>query len=240
VIVTVKQLQPVSTSTVKFAIGLGCTSKHLTTVVNNDGCSDTASQTVTLLPDVTAIFSTQPDTFGCHPHIINFENFSIGAFSYAWDFGNNKTSTLFQPVDTFLNPNICPPDSIYTVRLIATAIFPICKDTAYDTIVIHPKPLANFSVNADTGCSPFTINITNSTACIDSVIWDFGDGSPLSYDTSSAISHTYINNSDTTKCHILQLTVFNNDGCSDTLTDTICVHPEIDADFTIPLMKYNK
>ncbi|MBW8051302.1 MAG: hypothetical protein FVQ77_13360, partial [Cytophagales bacterium] len=200
-------------------------------IVNNEGCSDTLCKSVTVLPEVTAIFSTQPDTFGCHPYIANFENFSLGAATYAWDFGNTNTSAAFEPTDTFLNLSNTFHDSIYTVRLIATAIFPICIDTAYAAIVVHPKPAAIFSVDTNTGCSPFTVTITNLSVGEDSVIWDFGDGSPLSYDTSAVIIHTYINNSDTTKCHILRLIVFNNDGCSDMLTDTICVHPEIDADF---------
>ena len=202
-------------------------------VKNNDGCSDTASTTITVLPDVTAIFSPQPDTAGCHPYTVNFQNISTGAAIYEWDFGNGNTSTLFEPSETFLNPSVTFHDSVYTVQLIATSIFPICEDTATREIVVHPKPMANFTVDTDTGCNCFTVTITNLSIGWDNVFWYFGDGdtSMLTLDT---ITHTYCNFTDSLIVYPLELIVNNSDGCSsDTLVKSIVVLPEVTAAFAI-------
>ena len=206
-------------------------------VKNNVGCSDTASTTFTVLPDVTAIFFPQPDTFGCHPYTVNFQNFSLGAAAYEWNFGDGTPiNNTANPTHTFTNPP-CSFDTIYIVKLIATSVFG-CKDTAIQQILVHPKPIADFIVDADTGCSPLLVTIGNLSTCYDSLFWVFGDGS-ISTDTSGTFTHTYTNTSSDTTNYLLQLIAENSYGCRDTSTAQVVVISLLNTSFTITNVSCN-
>jgi PKD repeat protein len=68
------------------------------------------------------------------------------------------------------------------------------------------------------------------SAGADYYFWDFGDGT-TSTTSDPVISHTYLNNTGATVVYSLSLTVENEQGCTDTLTREITVHPELTAEF---------
>ncbi|MBW8060707.1 MAG: PKD domain-containing protein [Solirubrobacterales bacterium] len=211
----------------------------LTLIVENaDGCKDTLTQNIIVYPEITAIFVTNPpDTSGCSPFTVDFNNqtFPSTGNSYQWNFGDAlctplpacDQSSLQDPTHTYVNNGLTTV--ISTVQLIATSSFN-CTDTAYQDIIVLPKPVADFTTDASSGCAPLDITITNNSTGAGSCYWDFGDGT---VDTTCApgITHTYYNQFTNPIFPTLQLIVVNSDGCTDTLTQIITVYPQVTADF---------
>lgn len=90
-------------------------------IASNSCGSDTAYYTI-YLNGINADFTPTP-TNGNIPLTVNFTNNSILTDSYYWTFGDNNTSTLINPNNTYQNPGE------YTVTLIAENAYG-CKDTA--------------------------------------------------------------------------------------------------------------
>jgi PKD repeat protein len=198
-------------------------------VENNEGCFDEIEREVTVYPEVVADFTVHPPE-ACSPAEVIFQNNSTGAATYFWDFGDGGTSTQEHPIHRY-ERNMLDHDTIFTVSLVATSE-EFCRDTATLDVVIHPYVEAAFTVEDVVGCHPFMINIHNESVGADQYFWDFGDGSPVSNTDAASFSHTYLNMNDTSVVYPLQLVVFNDEGCSDTMVRYITVHPEITANFT--------
>ncbi|MDX2172907.1 MAG: PKD domain-containing protein [Bacteroidota bacterium] len=148
-------------------------------------CTSTAQVVVTILPSPTANFINNP-SIGCN--VLNnvvFNESSIGAVAWNWNFGNLNTSTLQAPP----NQNY-PSPGAYTVSLTVTSINS-CVNTKTTVINVYPNPIANFSPTAT--CVGSITNFTNTstvtgTNAITSYTWDFGDASA----TSNSINPTHI------------------------------------------------
>ncbi|MFO7933834.1 MAG: PKD domain-containing protein [Bacteroidales bacterium] len=198
-------------------------------VENNEGCVDTIEREVTVYPEVDADFMAHPAE-ACSPSEVIFQNNSTGADTYFWDFGDGGTSTGEHPIHRY-ERNMLDHDTVFTVTLVATSA-EYCRDTARMDVVIHPYIEAAFTVEDIVGCHPFTITIQNESTGVDTYYWDFGDGTPVSNTDSASFTHTYVNPNDSTVTYPLELIVFNEEGCSDTLVRYITVHPEITANFS--------
>lgn len=111
---------------------------------NNSGLCNLACFKLSLdLEGIVADFYPDPDTAGCAPQTILFDNLSNGGNQYFWSFGDGGTSSAFSPTHTYPNPGV------YEVQLIAIDSN-TCNvvDTAYRTIVVNAIPVA--SVTPDT------------------------------------------------------------------------------------------
>jgi PKD repeat protein len=197
-------------------------------VENEEGCWDTISRKVEVYPEIDAGFSTAPDE-GCSPFEVTFQNSSVGAATYFWDFGDGGTSTQFQPIHLY-DRNMLDHDTTFTVTLAVTST-ELCRDTATATVVVHPYVEAAFTVDDIVGCHPFTITINNQSIGAEIYNWNFGDGTPTSGTSAASFYHTYSNTSGSTVTYTLRLIVRNTEGCSDTLIRHITVNPEITANF---------
>ncbi len=198
-------------------------------VENGEGCFHEIEREVTVYPEVDAAFTVAPDE-ACSPAEIAFLNNSTGAATYLWDFGDGGSSTEVGPVHRY-ERNMLDHDTVFRVSLVATSD-EFCRDTALFDVVIHPYIEAAFTAEDVVGCHPFTITINNESIGADQYFWDFGDGNPVSNTSSSSFVHTYLNATNSTVVYSLQLIVFNDEGCSDTMVRNITVHPEITANFT--------
>ena len=120
-----------------------------------------------------ASFAGNP-TNGPAPFTVFFTNLSSGATSYSWNFGDGKTSSAVNPVNTYTNAGS------YDVQL--TAIGGVGTGTltrvSYIVVTSPPPPLvvANFVANATNGVAPFIVTFTNLSSGAASYAWDFGDG----------------------------------------------------------------
>ena len=111
-------------------------------IANTDnGCSDTTSTFVQVIPPLEAEF--EPIDPDCHPLGVFMENESMGALTYSWNFGDGVLSVLENPTHTFTNSGTT--DMTYTVTLIAESYFG-CADTTQQDVVVYATPFADFTV----------------------------------------------------------------------------------------------
>lgn len=168
------------------------------------------------------------DTLACFPFTIELQDNSTAGTAaltnWDWDFGDGNTSVLQNPIHPFATPGT------YTITQIITDAN-VCMDTSSFVFVAPPYPVADFTADDSIGCNPFTVTFTaHSQPNISGWRWDFGDATPITVDTDTTITHTYLNPGDFTVTLIVTDTV----GCEDTLTkiNYIRIHPPV-AEFTI-------
>lgn len=118
---------------------------------------------------------------GCAPLQVNFNNQSVNAVSYQWDFGDGTTSVVANPTHIYQLPGI------YNTRLIVVNNNG-CTDTLLSSAINVTASGNNFNpLPPITACVPFTINFVDHSSS-SSWLWNFGDG------TTSVLSsptHTY-------------------------------------------------
>ncbi len=106
----------------------------VTLIVKNDlGCYDTITKTnlITSYHNPISDFVVTPDEANMYEGEIFTTNNSIGADSYFWDFDNDTTSTLFEPVIHYTDTGV------YNVMLVANTIHN-CSDTSFQNVKIVP------------------------------------------------------------------------------------------------------
>lgn len=176
-------------------------------VSNSNGCADTANTTIDVHLSPTAIANTT-DTSGCSPYQVIFNNNSINANSYIWNFGNGQTSTDPSPFYTYTS------GGNYQVTLIATNNFG-CSDTLIlsPTINVKQSPTAAFSVAQAAQCSGSTFNFQNTSSNLSNPGYNWLIGTN---DTSTSANPSIALLSP--GFYSVSLTVTNDNGCADSLT----------------------
>ncbi len=184
----------------------------VTLVAGVTGCSATDTMTIDLFPP-TASFTADDSTI-CRFTAVNFTNTSIPAnATLAWNFGNpssgaNNFSTLPNPSHFYTT------DGTYTVTLTVTS--GACTSSQTMTILVHPNPLAQFSVADFNSCSiPFTATFTESVPNITAWNWTFGDPSSGAANTSNIQNPTHTYNS--FGIYDVKLVVVDINGCTDSI-----------------------
>jgi gliding motility-associated-like protein len=195
--------------------------------VNTANCGAIDTFQVTVEPAPVAQFS--PNTIaGCGPLQVQFNNQSTGAYSYFWDFGDGTNSNQENPVHTFNNFTF--NEITFEVMLVALTEFG-CSDTTYSQVLVYPGAVANFNANTLPGCAPFDAVFNNQSMGASGYQWNFGDGSPLSNETSPV--HTYVNQGIFVANFQVQLIAYSPSGCNDTTYTTITAYPEPNFGFNI-------
>lgn len=126
--------------------------------------------------------SVAPDSSGCAPFTVQFQNGSTYAQNYFWDFGDGTTSTdTIPPPKTYTNPGV------YHIKLVAANVN-ACNttgDTAFLTVVVDTNSInASFNYTPIDSCGPFIASFTNTSSesampgssAWTKYIWKFGDG----------------------------------------------------------------
>ncbi len=140
-----------------------------------------------LPPAVPTISFIGVPTSGAAPLTVNFTDTSKHLpTTWAWSFGDGTTSSLQNPVHTYVTAGN------YTVNLTATNSVGSSSKVQAEYIKVGgalAAPVAGFTSDVTNGTAPLTVNFTDqSTGTPTSWLWDFGDN-----DTSSVQnpSHTY-------------------------------------------------
>lgn len=195
------------------------------TAYTDAGCSATYSRTIEVHPVVTAAFDHPEES--CSPISFVFDNQSENADFYHWELGNGTVSVAEEPLAGYQNNTIFP--DTFDIRLVATSAFG-CEDTAYSSIVLHPKPSAAVVRDVTAGCSPLTVTFQNNSTTADRYEWYYGDGT-LS-DTSATV-HQHVFHSTSTAPQVFQgMMIASSDfGCRDTTEFQVTVYPEVNAGF---------
>jgi len=177
--------------------------------VSNSVCTQSVSNTVTILPIPPIVdFSYNPSS-GCQPLTVNFTNLSRFANpnTYQWDFGDGSSSTDINPMHAYTN------FGTYTVSLSATNnTGQIISTTKPQIIHVYPRPFANFIARPTLLYIPGGILATlNMSRYASGFFWDFGDGG-----TSVEMNPEHIYKSE--GVFTITLIASNEQGCIDTLT----------------------
>lgn len=168
------------------------------------GCPDTLVKPdfIRVLPPI-AEFFTNP-LYGCEvPLTVSFNDVSIGADHWFWDFGDGSSDTVQFPTHTFTALGT------YTITLTVTNDSTGCSDDySYDLVITQPT--ANFAATDTFGCIGNVVNFLDLSGGAMNYLWDFGDG-----DTSNVAnpSHSY----STAGTYDVTLIVSNDVGCRDTM-----------------------
>lgn len=182
---------------------------------NNDGCSDTVSFTVTVVPHPNASF-----TFSFEPCVLpsafTFSNSSTGTTSYFWDFGDGFTSTLANP------EHIYADSGNYTITLIVEDSTGCgFKDTAVQSVFVA-APLTITLEGQEQIClgGSSDLLVTGGTS------WEWTPTSGLSDPGSSSPSASPNTSTEYT------VIATDDHGCKDTATISITVIQPPSAVFT--------
>lgn len=205
-------------------------------------CTDTAYQTVTVVPTPNAGFTFAPNN-QCAFQDVNFTNTSTGTFAgttYNWDFGQGPNSTQENPSYAYNGANT------YAVTLTVDN-GPGCTSTATQNVTVIDAPDVNISGDDGDGNLVYclfpgdsttseTVTFSNATTNATTYEWDFGDGSPLFTTNSLApFTHDYTSYGTFT----VTMTATNPNGCQTTGTLTVVFEKFVSAAMTLNLTEYS-
>jgi len=188
---------------------------------DNNGCVDSDSVQVAIEP-MTNVSFMAPITEGCVPLEVSFTNTSTGTagVNCVWNFGDGQSESTCSNIDyTYTTPGC------YDVQLsVTTALGCNWTATLTDYICVYPNPIASFSPY------PFQLseavinsNMNNASIGANAYYWDFGDGSMPSIVQDPNHDFPAYPPSNYT----ILLTATNEHGCTDTMTQTVIVHPSL-------------
>lgn len=189
--------------------------------VDDSNCLSSFTKTIVVYRPPIVKFN--PDNyFGCQPMQVNFQDSTLYASKYLWDFGDGITDTGFSPKHIYKIPGV------YYVKL--TAISPkgcSSSKTLSQPIIVYHAPngtIAN-NTNGKTICYETTVNFTSQASTSDGTPitgykWFFGDSNiPGDTSTDPNPSYHYISSGH----HVVALVIQNAHGCRDTIVDSVGV-----------------
>ncbi len=196
------------------------------TITDLNGCVHTAcKQDYIVIADPVAAFAADTTSGFCPPLLVNFENNSLNASTYEWNFGDNSgLSNLENAAHVYTTPGI------FDVTLIATSIA-ACSDTlTIPEMIDLDGPVGDFYFDQDTSCAPAPITFVANSVDYYTYTWDFGNGDQ---DTSAnvvydSLAYTYLEAGH----YVTKLILKDNAGCQRVLEspDTIVIG-SLDIDF---------
>jgi gliding motility-associated-like protein len=186
--------------------------------LSNECGLDTASYTISVLPNtVTSFFNTNV-TEGCEPLVVEFTNYSDGATQISYDLGDENLSGNDNPTHTY---NV----GSYTIYQFADN--GCSYDTSQITIQVFDSPDIDFTTNVPNICSNNSVQFISEIDNSLEFIWDFGDGGTSEL---SAPSYEYLGGGN----FIVSFTAINDNLCSTTVTHPFTVFDGPEASFTTP------
>lgn len=177
-------------------------------------CVDSTVKTVKIPALPTADFGAANTTSCKAPLTVNFQDQSVGATQWLWNFGDGGTSTQQSPSHTYTTLGE------FTVTLSITNGGGCQNTVTKDKFVKIARPIVNIGGAPAGGCAPYTFTPTLAVTTVDgiaSVLWDFGEAGATS--TAHNPSYTYNNLGNYT----VKLKVTTTGGCADSVTVTNAV-----------------
>ncbi|MGE3824846.1 MAG: PKD domain-containing protein [Bacteroidia bacterium] len=213
-----------STNTASTTATLTSTVQYTVTMTDANGCTSSDDITVTINPIPVAAFSAAEVCNGEPTVFLNQSTVASGTIaSYAWDFGDNNTSTLSGPSNTYALED----DYTVTLAIISDAG---CTNTITQTVTVHPLPVVDFEAVPVEGCIPLEVQFNDLSTIASgnnvSWLWDIEGVGPINEQTTT---QTFSN----AGLYDATLTVTSDEGCVTTLTQSnlVTVHPNPDAQF---------
>ena len=195
------------------------------TATTFDGCIDIQESEIVVYPNPKAAFTLTP-LAGCSPLEVTLNNSSVGAVGAQWNYGDGTQSDTNVAIHKKVFTNYGNNDEVYTIQLIAVSQYG-CTDTVEKTVTVFPGINAQFTDSIG-GCSPL-VNTFQASGGV-SYSWDFGNGQ-LSAQPSETV--TFLNNDPANaKKYNVKLIATSANGCNDTVSGIVHVHPKPIAQYT--------
>jgi gliding motility-associated-like protein len=176
---------------------------------NACGIVDTTLNLVVVPNEIEALISADP-IVGCEPLLVWFDQQMYGVTYFSWDFGDGLTSLLEDPSHEY------PMDGTYEAMFIA-GNFCGALDTTYQEIEVMPAPDFGVSLSDQFLCVGEYVTFDVFGDPINSLSWDFGDGTTSTLDQPN---HVYNADGEFT----ITITANSSEnGCPNSVTETIDV-----------------
>lgn len=202
---------PNNTSTVQDPTHVFSDTGHFSvilTATSNNGCQNSVTLPVVIVPDPVAGFVSGPVCLG---QPTSFTDTSKGhPTTWAWNFGDGGTSAVQDPTHTYGTAGT------FVVKLVVSSGAG-CTDSITENVVVNPPPVAAFT--ATTVCQGTATTFTNTSTGGATYLWTFGDG----VGTSTLLNPTYTYG--TAGSFNAKLVVTSANGCKDSVTVPVTVNP---------------
>lgn len=194
------------------------------------GCTDTMIQTVNVHAVPVANFAA-PDV--CMNSITNFTDLSSVSSGnivlWNWNFGDSNTDTQQHPSHTYSN------FGNFTVTLTVETDSG-CTATFTRNVEVFANPVASFT--GQNVCAETAINFDNTSSIasgnISQWFWDFGDFDWLpAIPNSTSMVFEPVFTYYTEGTYTVELIATSNNGCKDTVENTVTIHPVPQPFFTV-------
>jgi len=187
------------------------TATYTLTGTSAAGCVNTDQVLVTVNP-IPTVFGGNDVT------VCDGQNATLtasGANTYTWDNGIIN-GIAFQPSLGTI---------VYTVTGTTSAG---CENTDQVNVTASPIPVSSFTVDTVYGCSPLTVNFTNTTPNSANCVWSMSDGTVIT--GCGMVSNIF----ETPGCYDITLTTTSMNGCMNSFlaANLICVEGPPDAAFS--------
>jgi PKD repeat protein len=208
----------------------GSITNYTIRLISENQCTrDTQTINLVVSPNIIQAFVTANGNqlSGCAPHVVTFNNSSVGASQLVWDFGDN-TPVIITPnnQNTIVHQYNNPGTYIANIHLRND-----CSDTLIQrTIIVYAPPTAGFNVSSLRICTSQSVTVTNTSLNANAYEWLWGDVTSSTFINGQ---HTY--NIPGTYTIALIAKAVNSAGftCTDTLRKQITVVDKIPAQITI-------
>lgn len=194
------------------------------------GCKDTVMHTIDVFPAPVANFSCDSVCFNLSTPFIDLSSVSVPGSITGWEWDFNYDSGVDNT-----NQN---PTTVYDAAGTYAVFLRVltnngCVDSITKTSVVYPLPDAQYSVqNVCSGATNVFTDLSdiNAPDIIADWEWNFADGS------SNAITQNTTHLYSSAGTYDVELTVVSNNGCIDSISKTVIVHPNPQANFTANIL----
>ncbi|MBL7923793.1 MAG: PKD domain-containing protein [Bacteroidia bacterium] len=191
-------------------------------VTGNNGCTDSVSASVTVLPAPVPSILMQNS---CSGEAVSFAAGSAGTGplnAWSWNFGDGSTSVQPAPAHAYSQ------HGQYNVYLRVTDALGCVGDTL-QPLQIYARPVAAFSAGDE--CPGVPVSFMNQSGiapgyAISAWQWSFGDGTPL--EATAGPQHSYASPGS----YPVSLVAVSANGCRDTARSTLRIFPLPQVSFT--------
>jgi len=197
---------------------------------SDQGCTDTASHTVTVFPKAKTNFTIDNAQQCKLGNVFNFASTTTlkkGTYTLAWQFGDGNIAGNLNNVQ-----HSYTGVQTYNIRLVSVTN-EACLDTIIKTVKTLAMPVANYTFNYDKNClkgNDFQFNSTSSISGNAPMThrWYYGDNDSLI--NSTFAQHTYLNYG---TFDVTLISSTNVGNCRDTIKKTMTVFPMPSSSFMV-------
>ncbi|MGB1031741.1 MAG: PKD domain-containing protein, partial [Flavobacteriales bacterium] len=195
----------------------------VTQMVNN-GCSfDTTNIVIEVFPSPYPGFSTDLPNV-CQGQPIQFFNETTDVNNVNWNFGDGELSNLTNPIHVYDDGGTFP------VTIEVTSDFNECIATLTQNVNVYSAPEADYSIDSQVGCAPYSVTFDNTSTDGLFFLWDFGDDETASVANPT---HIFLNETADPISYDVMLISQNIQLCADTVFGNVVVSPSPIADFDL-------